>query len=103
MKALIVEPGKDPRIENIENNMYSLQKIVEGYIEVVYPFDDTVCIICNEEGKILGLPPNRPLQNYRGETVDVLSGTFLVVGDGGEVFCDLTDEQIEKYERKFRL
>lgn len=100
--ALLVEPGRQPRVVEIANDLKSLQDAVGGYIEVVYPFEDPVCLIVNEEGKILGLPRNRPI-HVNGKRVDILCGTFLVVGAGGEEFCSLTPEQVKKYTDHFTL
>ena len=100
--ALLVEPGRQPRTVEIANELKSLQDAVGGYIEVVYPFKDPVCLIMNEEGKIIGLPQNRPIF-IDGKFVDMLVGSFLVVGDGGEDFCSLTPELAEKYTEHFRL
>ena len=51
IQVVLCEPGKEARIATISNTLPSLQQIVGGYIEAVYPFDDPVAIICNEEGK----------------------------------------------------
>lgn len=55
IKILKIEPGKKPEIKEIEDGLKSLQDEVQGDIEAVYPFDDNVGIICNEEGKINGM------------------------------------------------
>ena len=47
IRVLVVEPGEKPYEKEIRNTLEELQKWVDGYIEVVYPFDDQVCIICN--------------------------------------------------------
>ena len=59
MNVLLVEPMREPRAVQIESGLESLQKAVGGYIEAVYPFDDPVAVIVNDEGKINGRPPNR--------------------------------------------
>lgn len=41
IKAIILEPEKDARIEMIDCSLEGLQKLVGGYIEVIYPFDYT--------------------------------------------------------------
>ena len=56
MKVLMVEPMKAPYTTELNNRLENLQKAVDGYIQVLYPFDDYACIICNEEGKLTGLP-----------------------------------------------
>lgn len=96
IRVVIVESGKKPYEKVIENTLEKLQEIVDGYIEVVYPYDDNAVMVCNEEGKLIGLQPNRPL----GE--DVIAGTFIVAGDNYEgEFISLTDQQVEKYLRKY--
>lgn len=77
--------------------------MVGGYIEVVYPFDDKACIICNEEGKISGMEPNRKLLDKKGRVIDVLFGPFIVAGLTDELddFVDLTDEQAAKYAKMY--
>ena len=102
MKVLVVEPMKTPYIKKIDKGLDSLQKEVGGYIEVVYPFEDRVGIICNEEGKLLGLKSNRALREDNGEIYDVISGTFLVVGLGDEDFTSLNDKQIDKFSEMFK-
>ena len=59
MRVVICEPGKLSRIAEIQSGLESLQQVVGGYIEPYYGFEEEVCIICNEEGKLIGLPPNR--------------------------------------------
>jgi hypothetical protein len=101
IQVVLCEPRKKARIATINNTLASLQQIVGGYIEAVYPFDDPVAIICNEEGKINGLELNRALRDERGTVYDILAGTFLVVGLGEENFTSLTSEQREKYRNLF--
>ena len=102
MKVLVVEPMKTPYIKEIDKGLDSLQKEVGGYIEAVYPFEDRVGIICNEEGKLLGLKLNRALRDDDGEIYDVISGTFLVVGLGDEDFTSLNGKDIEKFSEMFK-
>lgn len=101
IQVVLCEPRKKARIATINNTLASLQQSVGGYIEAVYPFDDPVAIICNEEGKINGLELNRALRDERGTVYDILAGTFLVVGLGEENFTSLTSEQREKYRNLF--
>lgn len=96
MKVLIVEPGQYPRVAEIENTLEAEQVVVGGLIDVVYPWQDNAGIVCNDEGKLMGLPLNRPLGDY-----DVLAGTFFICGLTEENFTDLTDEQIKRYEKLY--
>lgn len=101
MKVLIVEPKTKPYVKEIESNLKELQQIVGGRIEVLYPFNDKACIICNEEGKIHGLEPNRGLFNSSGDLYDIIAGKFIIAGLSDDNFDSLTDEQIEKYSKKY--
>lgn len=57
--------------------------------------------VCNEEGKLLSLPMNRALTDESGVPYDIVCGTFFVVGIGDEDFTSLTEQQIEKYRKKY--
>ena len=88
IKCLLVEPYKLPKEIEIDNTLEAKQKIVDGLIECVY-FNDVI-IICNEEGKINGMIPNRDIGS------DIVFGPFLIVGDDYEKgeFKSLTEKQI---------
>lgn len=99
--VLLIEPMKKPKIIQIENELKSLQKVVGGLIQTIYPYDDPVALVCNDEGKLMGLPPNRLLKDETGKPYDMLCGTFFIVGLGAEDFKSLTPEQINKYTKIF--
>ncbi len=63
LKVLLVEPGQYPKQVEVENTLANLQKLVGGDIEPVYPWQEPVCIVCNDEGKLNGSPLNRPLED----------------------------------------
>lgn len=100
--VLVVEPGSAPYVKEIDSGLKSLQSEVGGWIEAVYPFEEEVALICNEEGKLCGLPLNRALMDEDGEIYDIIAGTFLVVGLGEEDFCSLSDEYIKKFSERFK-
>lgn len=95
MKVLIVEPGQYPCKTDIDSSLDTLQHMVGGLIETLYPWEDRAALICNDEGKLMGLPLNRSLEDY-----DILAGTFLICGLGESDFSDLSDEQIKHYAAK---
>lgn len=45
MQVVIVEPEKKPRVQSIEDSLASMQEIVGGTIQAVYPFDEPVALI----------------------------------------------------------
>lgn len=86
MRVIYKAPGKAPEIIEIENTLEALQEKVGGYIEVV-TMAKNARIICNEEGRLRGLPYNI---TFLGER---FVGPVLVVGVSGEDFCDLEDAE----------
>lgn len=63
MKVLRIKPMCRPEVIDIDGSLESLQKEVGGLIQATYPWDDKVALICNDEGKLMGLEFNRPLYN----------------------------------------
>lgn len=59
ISVILVEPGRYPKLIEIEDTLEAMQSLVEGDIEEYMPFEDEVAIICNDEGKMNGLPLNR--------------------------------------------
>ena len=90
MKAIRKKPGAQPEIIEVDNTLKALQTEVGGYIETVTIASDAV-VICNEEGRILGLP-----DNCRGCGVDFV-GTILVVGRNKDEFCDVPEADFLMY------
>ena len=101
MKVLRVEQYKPPFVKEIDPGLESLQSEVDGWIEAIYPFEDDVALICNEEGKLNGMELNRALRDENGEVLDAIAGPFLIVGLGDEDFISLSDDMIEKYRDIF--
>lgn len=101
MKILVVEPMKEPYEKEIQGTLEEMQAIVGGYIQAVYPFEDPVAVVCNDEGKLMGLPYNRLLRDDVGRPYDVLCGTFFVAGLGEENFTSLPDRLMEKYKAMY--
>ena len=96
MKVLIVEPGKYPREADIEHTLEAEQAVVGGTIEAVYPWRDSACIVCNDNGIAENLPLNRMLGDY-----DIIHGTFFVCGLTSNDFTDLTPQQMKHYEEMY--
>lgn len=94
LRILMVEPRKAPYEASIPHELTAMQQTVGGLIEVVRNGDGTL-IISNEEGKLLGMEGNRRIPG------DVLAGPFFVVGDAGETFRSLTEEELERYRERF--
>lgn len=102
MEVVLVEPGKEARLAEIGSDLKSLQAAVGGYIEAAYFFDDPVALICNEEGKVYGLPYNRAVRDEAGRVQDIIAGPFFVCGLGEDDFCSLPKELQTKYLDMFK-
>ena len=70
ISVLLVEPNKYPKMIEIDDTLEAMQAIVGGDIEEYMPFEDEVAIVCHEEGKLIGLPPNRAIY-AEPETVEL--------------------------------
>lgn len=88
MRAILKEVGKAPKIIEIENTLEALQETVGGYIQAVY-LDEKTALICDEEGKLKGLPSNFVTSR------DIIVGNAVFVCVGDEDFTDL-DETSER-------
>lgn len=87
MQVIKIEVGHEPQMIEMENTLKTFQEAVGGYIETVTIVSDA-CLICNEEGRLMGLEPN-PVMGIS------LVGPVLCVGVDGDEFCSLTDENAE--------
>ena len=83
MKVIIKEPGFPPHLEEIENTLEELQRIVDGYIETVTIIRNQIIVICNEEGRLNGLEPNCAVCG-----MDFVGPVIICSADGDE-FTDL--------------
>ena len=101
LSVLKIAPGQHPQQVEIDNDLKALQQAVGCSIDAVYPFADPVAIICNDDGKLMGLPLNRSLRDENGQMYDAVAGDFLVVGLGEEDFVSLSPELAQKYEEEF--
>ena len=97
MKILVVKPGCIPVAAEIDGTLKTMQNLVGGYIQAIYPFREEAALICNEEGRLLGLPMNRGLRDEKGNLYDIICGTFLICGISGDNFASLTDVQLQQY------
>ena len=105
MRVLVVEPEHRPEAKEIDDSLKEMQGIVGGYIQALYPFEDPVALVCNDEGKLMNLPANRGLRNKDGQMYDIVFGTFFLCGapPDSDHFTSLTPEQIKQYEERFHI
>ena len=102
VRVIIKRPDEEfGHVTNISPSLKNLQRTVGGYIETVTlaQFHDgkTIHIICNEEGKMMGLDLNRGVYDDNKQLIDIIAGTAFICDCSGENFGSLTEEQIKKY------
>lgn len=89
VKVAISEVGSDTvSVKEVENDLKTMQGIVEGYIEYI-SITERLGIICNEEGKLKNLKPNFV---FRGELY--VGNVILVALENGDI-VSLNDEDLE--------
>ena len=105
MLVLMAEPGKAPDRLELNPGLEAMQEAVGGLIQILYPFAEPVALVCNEEGKLLGLPANRALRDESGTVYDIVCGTFFLCGapPDSDRFVGLTEDQLSRYAQRFRV
>ncbi len=96
MNVLVVEPGMAPYEKEI-NGLDQMQAVVGGLITAIYPFEDMVGIVCNDEGILLNMEFNRSMPGGYGGVF----GPFFVCGLGEDNFCSLSPDLMEKFKKHF--
>ena len=107
IRVIVCRVGEAPKVEFIEDGLKPMQDIVGGYIERVALDGEPVSgrgvdLWLNEEGLIIGLPPNRLARQiplYRGDLP--LMGNFFIAAHNsmGDTLGLTEDECAEWMER----
>lgn len=101
IKVLALLPMELPKEIELDNTLEAMQKFVGGLIECITLSDtgSEVTLVCNDEGKLLGLPLNRPLW----DGADVLAGPGFLAGcDNEGNLTSLPQSAMDFYKEKFR-
>ena len=101
MTVLAVKPGEQPIKMELDGSLESMQAFIGGTIQAIYPFDDPVAIVCNEDGKLMGLEYNRALYDESGAIYDIICGPFFICGLGEDDFASLPEKLLEAYFKRF--
>ena len=99
IRVVLVEPGKKARVADIGASLEGYYNAIgTDIIQAVYPFDEEVCIVCDEEGKLKGSQLNRALRDEGSKEIyDVIAGTFFVCSCKGSSFGSLDAAQQRRY------
>ena len=104
INVIYVEPGKEARTIEMKDELSEMQNLVGGLIEEYMPFEDEVAIICNDEGKMNGMPLNRGIADDNGKLIDIIAGPFFIAYAPveSEKYLSMPKDLEEKYTEKFR-
>ena len=101
IRMLEIAPLEEPRIIEVEHTLENLQELVGGTIQAVYPWEEPVALLVDDDGKGKGYPANRALVDENDEPYDIVVGTFYICGLTTEDFGSLSDELAEKFTERF--
>ena len=97
MTVLMVEPGYAPYEKTIPNTLEAKQELVGGLITAIYPYEEMVAIVANDEGILLNMEFNRSVEGGYGGVF----GSLFVCGLTEDDFCSLPPDQMERFKKKF--
>lgn len=78
-----------------------MQRALGGTIETYYPFEEEVCIFCNDEGKYNGMSPCRAIYGDDKKLMDLVFGPFFICYCSTDRFASLSKEELERFEKEF--
>lgn len=104
IRVVLVEPGKQARIADIEASLEGYYRAIGAdTIQAAYPFEEEVCIICDDEGKLTGRQLNRALRyEDTKEIYDIVAGTFFVCSCKETRYTSLSTDQQRRYLEQFK-
>ena len=99
IRVLVVEPMRKPYVKTIPDTLEAIYQVIEGDCMQVVPLYGmnikNAVIVCNDDGKLRGLPLNRLRCDKNGNPYDVIAGTFFLTGVDGD---DQVQELFTLYE-----
>lgn len=112
LRVILLKPGELAEIVEIDDNLESMQRLVEGNIEEYMPFEDAsdprigdCAVVCNEEGKMRGMELNRGISDQNGRLQDIIAGPFFIcyAPVESEKFLSMPPDLEEKMRKKFEF
>ena len=112
LRVILLKPGELAEIVEIDDNLESMQRLVEGNIEEYMPFEDAsdprigdCAVVCNEEGKMRGMELNRGISDQNGRLQVIIAGPFFIcyAPVESEKFLSMPPDLEEKMRKKFEI
>lgn len=75
--------------EEIDNTLRAKQEYVGGSIQCLH-LTDEIDMVCNDDGKLMGLPFNR-VWFYNGQPIDIVMGNILCVRHEEDEFSSILE------------
>ena len=110
VRVIVCRPGEKATIEEIGDDLESMQAVVGGMIQEYQPFYDeadprieNVTIYCHDEGKLRNLERNRAVADNDGRILDIIQGSFFIcyATIESETFHSLLEDLEAKFMKKF--
>ena len=110
ISVVYCKPGERAETVEMEDKLEVMQELVGGLIQEYMPFHsdtdpryDDVAIICNEEGKLMRLPPSRAITDEDGRVMDVICGPFFIcyAPIESESFLSMPEDLERQFKEKF--
>ena len=100
MRVLMKEPGKDPHVMVIPNDLRTIQQLIDGYIEP-HRLTDGLVMIIDEEGKLKNKQPNF----FVAALDDIIVGNAIFCGENevGDDFDSIQDGDLTILQTFFSL
>ena len=105
IRVIVCRVDERAEVIEIDDKLEAMQEVVGGLIQEYMPWEDEVAIICNEEGKMMGLPLNRGIRSDEGQLQDIIAGDFFIcyAPIESETFLSLPEDLKEEMRKKFDL
>ena len=98
------EPGKKAYEKEIGTELEDYYSELNCQcVQAIYPYEDLVAIVCDDEGKLNSSEPNRTICDDKGNIVDIIFGSFFICDCSTTEFASLPEDMIQKYKEKFLL
>lgn len=90
IKVIVKDPGKDPEVMEIQNDLKVLQELVGGYVQSVTMADDLMMLM-DDDGRMKGKNANVFFTKYD----DFIFGPVVFTGVNGKEFASISDKYLE--------
>ena len=102
IQVLMCRVGKEPHYTIINNDLKSMQEAVGGHIEIVRLGHTALIAVVNEEGRLLGLAPNRAIR-MSSKVKGIVGDFFIAKGVPDGTIASITEEDVELIHNKLLL